>query len=247
MDVADAASIDRARDLIGREARQAGLAGLVNNAGIAFASPLEFAPLDELRQLFEVNVFGLLAVTQAFLPLLRQARGRVVNVSSAASIAVAPFHGPYSATKCSLNALSDALRLELLPFGIHVANIICGSIQTPIWEKAEQFTGQIAERFPAQAVDLYGPAFCQLVAFFRKMGREGVSPEAPARAIAHALTARRPKNTYLVGADARRYAVLQVLVHGRLRDRIVLRTIGLSATGGGPVKVDGREAQKAVR
>ena len=121
MDVTDQASIERAKGQVSQAVGDSGLAGLVNNAGIGFVSPLEFAPLDELRRLFEVNVFGLLAVTQAFLPLLRQGRGRVVNISSTASIMVAPFHGPYSASKFAVNGLSDALRLELKPLDVQVS------------------------------------------------------------------------------------------------------------------------------
>jgi short-subunit dehydrogenase len=167
-------------------------------------------------------------VTQACLPLLRQARGRIVNVSSIASIVVAPFHGPYSATKWAVNGLSNALRLELLPLGVHVALLICGSIQTPIWDKAFHLTGRIVEHFPPEALQLYGRAFSGLREAFLKMGREGVPPEHAARAIGHALTARRPKNTYFVGPDARQLALLQMMIHGRLRDRLILHTLGLS-------------------
>ena len=138
MDVTDADSIARTREQIARLAGESGLAGLVNNAGVGFTSPLEFVPLDELRWMFEVNVFGLLAVTQAFLPLLRQRRGRIVNISSTASLTVAPFHGPYSATKLSVNGLSNALRLELRPHGVQVAVVICGSIADPDLGKSER-------------------------------------------------------------------------------------------------------------
>ncbi|MCK5428705.1 MAG: SDR family NAD(P)-dependent oxidoreductase, partial [Anaerolineales bacterium] len=103
LDVTDEDSIAQAKGVVSQAVGDAGLLGLVNNAGVSFTSPLEFVPLDELRWLFEVNFFGLLAVTQKFLPLLRQAQGRIVNISSTASSVVAPFHGPYSASKLALN------------------------------------------------------------------------------------------------------------------------------------------------
>ncbi|HUV27575.1 MAG TPA: SDR family oxidoreductase, partial [Anaerolineales bacterium] len=134
MDVTDEASISQAADLVSQMVGEAGLAGLVNNAAIGFTSPLEFVPLDDLRWLFEVNFFGQLAVTQKLLPLLRQAQGRIVNISSTASSVVAPFHGPYSSSKLALNGLTDALRLELKPLGVQVCLILYGSVKTPIWD-----------------------------------------------------------------------------------------------------------------
>ena len=94
LDVTDPPSLDRAQEIVNQEVGEQGLWGLVNNAAIGFVSPLEFAPMDDFRWLYEVNVFGLLTITQKFLPLIRQARGRIVNISSTASSAVAPFHGP---------------------------------------------------------------------------------------------------------------------------------------------------------
>jgi NAD(P)-dependent dehydrogenase (short-subunit alcohol dehydrogenase family) len=115
LDVTDQGSIDLARNQVAHSIGEEGLTGLVNNAGVGFTAPLEFVPLQDLRWLFEVNVFGVLAVTQAFLPLLRQTRDRIVNVSSTAALLVAPFYGRYSASKLSLNGLSNAFRLELGP------------------------------------------------------------------------------------------------------------------------------------
>ena len=227
LDVTDQASIAQARDEIGLAVGDAGLVGLVNNAGVAFQSPLEFVPLDKLRWLFEVNFFGPLAVTQVFLPLLRQARGRIVNVSSTATLAVAPFHGPYTASKFSLNGLSHALRLELKPFGIQVSIMICGSIRTPIWDKADGLTAQITQTYPPQTWELYGSAFRKLRDYFARMGRSGIPPEAAAPAVVHALTAKRAKLIYYVGPDAHLYRIAEKLVHGRLRDWVIMRSIGI--------------------
>ncbi len=227
MDVTDADSIARAREQIGRLAGETGLAGLVNNAGVGFVSPLEFVPLDELRWMFEVNVFGLLAVTQAFLPLLRQRRGRIVNISSTASLVVAPFHGPYSATKLSVNGLSNALRLELQPHGVQVSVVICGSILTPMWEKGAGLVKRVTRDFPPEAMVLYGKPLLKVREYFDKIGQAGVPPENAARAIAHALTARRARQTYFVGPDANLYKFAERLMFGRLRDWIIVRTTGV--------------------
>lgn len=227
MDVTEQASIERARDQVCQAVGEAGLTGLVNNAGVGFSSPLEFVPLDELRWMYEVNVFGLLAVTQAFLPLIRQAHGRIVNLSSTASILVAPFHGSYSSTKLAVNGLSNALRLELKPHGVQVSVVVCGSIQTPIWDKARQISARISKRFPQQAAVLYGKAFRGMGEYFNRLGEAGVPPEAAARAIAHALTARRARQTYFVGPDAQLYRFAEHFLYGRLRDWVILRSTGI--------------------
>jgi short-subunit dehydrogenase len=203
----------------------AGLAGLVNNAGVGFLSPLEFVPLDELRWLFEVNFFGLLAVTQSFLPLLRQRRGRIVNISSTASIFIVPFHGPYSTSKLGVNGLSDALRLELKPHGVQVSLVVCGSIKTPMWEKGSYLSERVSKSFPPQALDIYGEHYNRLREYFFRLGKVGVPPEAVSKQITHALTARRAKNTYYVGSDAKFYNIASKLLYGRLRDWAIMLNI----------------------
>src|SRR5438093_1841345 len=137
MDVTDPTSIARAREQVERALAGAPLEGLVNNAGIPAAGPLELFPLDELRRVLEVNLVGVLAVTQAFLPLLKASRGRIVNMSSIAGLGALPFMGPYAASKFALEAMSDSLRRELLPFGVRVIVIEPGSFKTAIWSKVE--------------------------------------------------------------------------------------------------------------
>ena len=227
MDVTDQASIMRAREQVGQSVGEAGLAGLVNNAGVGFTSPLEFVPMDEIRWLYDVNVFGLLAVTQAFLPLLRQAKGRIVNISSTASIMVAPFHGPYSSSKLAVNGISNALRLELKPHGVQVSVVVCGSINTPMWEKGGEIVARVSSRFPPQAMELYGKAFRRLGEYFNRIGKAGIPPEAAARQIAHALSAPRPKHTYYVGPDANFYKIADHFISGRLREWFILRATGV--------------------
>jgi NAD(P)-dependent dehydrogenase (short-subunit alcohol dehydrogenase family) len=212
LDVTDEASILRAKEQISQIVGDAGLWGLVNNAAVAFTSPLEFASIDKMRWLFEANFFGVLAVTQKFLPLIRQASGRIVNISSTASIVVAPFHGPYSTAKFALNALTDALRLELRPLGVKVSLIIFGSVRTPMWGKGTQTESN----------------YRILINYFRRMGESGISSEEASHAIVHALSARQPKTRYYVGTDAKLFNFFNYFLHGRLRDWVIMRLIGLS-------------------
>jgi NAD(P)-dependent dehydrogenase (short-subunit alcohol dehydrogenase family) len=226
LDVIDSESISKAKQEIFRAVGDAGLWGVVNNAGIAFLSPLEFAPLHSLRRLFEVNVFGLLAVTQAFLPLVRQARGRIVNVSSEAAFAVAPFHGPYSASKLAVGGFSDALRRELKPLGVQVSVIIAGSINTPIWEKVAELSDQVARRQPPETGELYGKHYTKVREFLLGMGRGAIAPQVVAYAIAHALTAKQAKHCYLVGRDAQLFYLLNKLAPEAVQEWISSRFTG---------------------
>ena len=138
LDVADQATIDASRKTVASELVDGALHGLVNNAGITVQGPLEYLPLDEMRKQMEVNVTGQIAVTQAFLPYLRTARGRIVFMSSIAGRAPAlPFIAPYSASKKALEAIGESLKVELMADGIGVSLIEPGSIATEIWEKGD--------------------------------------------------------------------------------------------------------------
>lgn len=203
------------------------LAGLINNAGIGFAAPLECAPLPEVRRLFDVNVFGVLAVTQAFLPQLRQARGRVVNISSTASLFVAPFHGPYSASKLALNGLNHALRRELGPLGVDVVLVIAGSVNTPIWTKPSERGAELYQRFASEAAAVYDLRYRRLLEFFSRMGSRGLASETAARQICQAITDQRPRNTYFVGPDAQLFRFASPILYGRVRDWVLSRLIGV--------------------
>ncbi len=202
-----------------------GLAGLVNNAGIAGGGPIEFVPVDAVRRIFEVNVFGLLAVTQACLPLLRQARGRVVNVGSIAGRAVSPMVVPYGMSKHAVEALTDGLRLELGTAGLLASVIEPGAVKTPIWDKGVEALGEAKRTLPAEALERYG---AKLQVFGKVLGRlneRGVSTELVADAIVHALESPRPKTRYLVGTDAKIRALISRFLPNRLVDRLVLGAI----------------------
>jgi NAD(P)-dependent dehydrogenase (short-subunit alcohol dehydrogenase family) len=216
LDITNATAISAAAQTIGTETGDRGLAGLVNNAGIGVMGPLEFVPIDRLRLQLEVNLIGHVAVTQACLPLLRKATGRIVNISSLAGLMSMPMLGPYSASKYALEAVSDALRQELAPSKVHVACIEPALIDTPILSGSEQAAESALSAMPREGRELYWP-------FFERMQRTSAinakasPPDVVARAVVHALTASRPKTRYIAGAMRWQFFVLSKLPD-RLRD-----------------------------
>jgi NAD(P)-dependent dehydrogenase (short-subunit alcohol dehydrogenase family) len=219
LDVTDAEQIRAAAEGVD------GLDGLVNNAGIALAGPLELIPVDELRHQLEVNLVGQIAVTQAFLTALRRAKGRVVFMGSIAGRSALPFLGPYAASKHALEAVADSLRVELRPFGIHVSIVEPGTIKTPIWTRSAARADELTMELQDGRLDeLYG----ERIAAFRKIamrrGEAGASPLAVAKVVEEALTADRPHTRYLVGRDAKLRAGFERLPD-RLRDRIYERVL----------------------
>ena len=227
LDVTDAASIDQARQLVTGLVGEVGLAGLVNNAGIAVAGPLEAVPIPDLRRQFEVNVIGQVAVTQAFLPLLRKGRGRIVNMGSIAGRAALPLMGPYSASKFALEALTDALRLEVQQWGIQVSIVEPGAIATPIWEKSGAKADELEASTVGELKDLYAAVVAGVRGRVAEAAARAIPAEAVARAVEHALTADRPKTRYLVGRDATLRAIMVKLLPDRLSDRLMTRILNL--------------------
>ena len=227
LDVTDPDQIATSAERIAGEVGGTGLDGLVNNAGIAVMGPLETTPLEDLRRQIEVNLVSQVAVTQAMLPLIRIARGRVVFLSSIGGRMAMPFGAPYHASKYGIEAVVDCLRQELRPWQIDVVAIEPGSIDTPIWERGEGIADEVAERAPAAQEELYGEKIKRFRGAVRRTAERGISPEKVANAVQHALTARRPRTRYLVGADARGQALLSRLLPDRVMDRVVARAMGI--------------------
>ncbi|HTX56417.1 MAG TPA: SDR family oxidoreductase [Candidatus Acidoferrales bacterium] len=224
LDVTVPADVTRAVQTV----REAGdtLVGLVNNAGIAVAGPLEFLPLDALRHQFEVNTFAPIAMVQAAMPMLRQSRGRIVNVGSIAGRLSAPFVGPYSASKAALASLTDALRQELVRFGIAVSLLEFASVKTPIWQKGRTGRDRLVASMPPEAMTYYGPMVDAIVAQTQREEREGMDPQIIAGTVLAALRAPKPRERYLIGGKARIQAVAAVLPPGT-RDALVKRAMQL--------------------
>lgn len=223
LDVTDRDLARAAADEVERVVGRPWLDGLVNNAGIAVAGPLEFLTPEMVRRQFDVNLFGQLWVTQALLPALRAARGRVVNVGSIGGRLGFPFIAPYQASKAALDSLTRSLRRELRPWGIHVALIEPGSVATPIWEKGARDAAALAEQLPPQATELYGPVMARSEEITAGMADRAQPVEPVTEAIHHALTARKPRPRYLLGRDARQMAAVTALLPERVVDRLVAR------------------------
>lgn len=234
LDVTDAAAVAEARDAVAAAVGDAGLQGLVNNAGIVVTGPLEALSLDELRRQFDVNLFGVVVTTQAFLDLIRAGRGRIVNMSSIMGCLSTPFTGPYCMSKFALEAYTDALRMELAPWRIPVAAVEPGSIATPIWDKGRQAGEAHVGRWDERTRALYEPRMRAMAEASARMARKGIPPERVADAVVHALTAARPRTRYVVGADCRFLRLLARWVPDRLRDRLILRGLGLDRAGTPP-------------
>ena len=216
IDVADGDSISRAVAEIGERLGGSRLAGLVNNAGIAVGGPQEHLALSEWRRQFEVNVFGLVDLTQRLLPHLLAARGRVVNISSMGGKVSTPFMAPYSASKFAVEAITDALRIELAPFGVWAACVEPGAVKTEIWKKGDELIAERKAELPAVAHQRYAALMTAMEKFTANSAKNGVEAIKVARAIEHALLARRPRTRYPVGPDAH----VGMFLHWLLPDRV---------------------------
>jgi len=224
LDVTDPVSVDEAARTVAATGHV--LRAVVNNAGVAVAGPLEFLPVGELRRQFEINVFGAVAVAQAFLPQLRASHGRLVFVGSISGRLSVPFIAPYSASKFALRAIADAMRIELRPAGIAVSLIEPSSVKTPIWQKGRDSREALLASLPPKALEYYAR---EIDAVFAQIGREeraAMPVRDVSRAVLHAITARTPKARYLLGGGARAGSIV-ALLPAALRDRALRASMRL--------------------
>jgi len=227
IDVTDVSSVARAAEAVASALNDEGLFALVNNAGISLSGPLEFIPLDQLRTQLETNVIGQVAVTQAFMPLLRRGRGRVINIGSESGILSVPLGGPYCASKFAMEALTDSLRMELRPWGISVSMVAPGFVATPIIDKDRDNWSEIKQRLPQEARKLYDPSINSANRFVDKIRRFESSPDSVAKTVGKALTAKRPKRRYIAGRGARIYPIFARHTPVPLRDWILMKMLGI--------------------
>ena len=216
LDVTSETQVAAAREKVDEAVGSEGLTALVNNAGIPLGGPLEFLSMEDFRREVDVNLFGAVSVTQAFLPLIRSARGRIVNISSMSGFIALPFMSPYAATKFALRAVTDSLRVELRPWGIPVSIIEIGDVRTRIWEKSLAVIEKAAGDLSPIGRELYGPVV-EIREWFRP---HGIEPAEVARVVEKAVSSRRPKARYVVGKDARFMDVVRRLPV-RLRDALI--------------------------
>lgn len=205
-------------------AGRGGLDGLVNNAGVAIPGPLETIPIEEFRRQIEVNLIGQVAVTQALLAQIREARGRIVFISSIGGRIAFPLTGAYHAAKFGVEAVGDSLRQELRPWKIAVSIVEPGSIATPIWDRGERASEEIGARVGAQE-ELYGEAIVGLRRVVKRLARRGIAPQRVAEVIEEALDARRPRSRYLVGVDAKLQAALKIVIPTPISDWAIARAM----------------------
>ena len=226
IDVTEGDSIEAAAAEIQEAVGRAGLDALVNNAGIAVSGPLEVVKIERIRRQLEVNVVGQIAVTQAMLPMLRAARGRIVNMGSVSGRLAGPYLGPYCASKFAIEAFSDSLRVELAPWGISVSLVEPVSIVSDIWDKAlEEIERLKAETSPAGR-ELYNESFESMAKITNDCVRTALPVEKVTKAVRHALTARRPKTRYLVARPPGKVLFpLFCALPDRVRDWIIRRVV----------------------
>jgi NAD(P)-dependent dehydrogenase (short-subunit alcohol dehydrogenase family) len=222
IDVAKQRSISAAKRKIERAVGDDGLAGLVNNAGIGGGGPIEFLDLKDLYETLDVNLFGQIAVTQAFLPLIRRARGTIVFVSSIGGRVASPFMSPYNISKFGMEALGESLRQELKPWDIDVVVVEPGSIDTEIWGKGEETMRDRLSEMSPDGRRLYGKQLSRFGEGIRETASRGIPPERVARVIHRAIRSDNPRHRYLVGTDAR--------VAARLKDALPDRTFSKLAS-----------------
>ncbi|HZY74956.1 MAG TPA: SDR family NAD(P)-dependent oxidoreductase [Jatrophihabitantaceae bacterium] len=230
IDLTDAAGLaDTHREVAEQLRREGltGLAGLINNAGKSVDGPLELTPVDELAESFAVNVVGTVAVTQAFLPLLRPAHGRIVNMGGAAGRVAMPMYGALSASKAALDSVSDVLRMELLRQGIRVSYIEPGALQTTFFERSAEARARNGYAGSADSQAIYAAAMERSTKAMSTMKPGPLQPVV--KAVEHALTAKRPAPRYVVGRDAKLITGVVRRLPTRTRDKAILRTMDLPA------------------
>jgi NAD(P)-dependent dehydrogenase (short-subunit alcohol dehydrogenase family) len=220
IDVTDEGTIAATRERI-EQVTGGRLAGLVNNAGIIVAGPIETLDLDTLRRQLEVNVTGQVAVTQAFLPQIRAARGRIVLMASIGGRMSLPYLSPYHASKFAIEGVGDSLRQEMRRFGVSVSIIEPGSIATPFWSKGTDQIDQIVSAMGPEQRELYEGSARAAAKAASEAEARGIAPDRVAKAVEHALTSSRPKTRYLIGIDARVQATVRKWLPDRLLDRLV--------------------------
>jgi NAD(P)-dependent dehydrogenase (short-subunit alcohol dehydrogenase family) len=204
-----------------------GLFALVNNAGIGPPQAVELTDLDEFRRVLEVNTVSPLRMIQACLPLLREGRGRIVNISSMNGYIAMPMIGAYSASKFALEALSDALRIELRPWGIPVSVIRPGQVRTPIFDKARLALEERGKVLPQELAGGYGTLYARALKVNERGAKAATSTRAVAKAVLKALRSRRPKTHYVVGADAFGLQFLQAAIPVKWMDSLMGNVMGL--------------------
>lgn len=223
-DVTDHLAIESAFDIVKGKVNDEGLTALINNAGMAVSGPIKHIPMDRFRHQFEVNVFGLVKVTQVFLPLLGGEAGspyppgRIINISSISGLIANPFMGPYSASKFAVEAISDVMRREFSIYGIKVICLQPGVIRSEIWSKAR------SEPRDYGSTD-YDYILAKQDNIIDSIEKRAISPEFVSRAIEHAITQKRPRPRYIIAKKSWMIRLIAHIIPSRITDRIFTRNM----------------------
>lgn len=223
LDVTDADDVGRLASVL-----PDGLDALVNNVGVAVAGPVESLDRQAVLHQFDVNLAGPLDVTRHVLPHLRRARGRIVFISSINGLVSFPFTGMYNASKFAVEAVADCLRVELAPFGVQVALVEPGVVDTDPWHTMDQQIDEIEAALPADLRDLYGGHLAGERRLVERIRRGAVPPDDVARTVQRVLVSRRPRPRSTVGRDARTMRAMRTVLPARALDAVWLRGLGLS-------------------
>lgn len=229
LDVTNPVQVESAVEVVRQALGGQKLAGLVNNAGIANMGPLALQSMEQFQAHFEVNVFGLLRATKAFLPLLGMDQdldgnpGRIINITSVGGRLASPFLGAYTATKHAVESMTDSLRRELAVFGIDAIAVGPGAVKTPIWDKAEQ-----DNRDTPYSDSLWAEPIEKFSQTMLDGGRDGLNPEIIARTIETALTAPKPKARYAPVPQKFTNFTLPLLLPKRMVDGVFWKRFGMT-------------------
>ncbi|MFD6161538.1 SDR family oxidoreductase [Nocardia sp. NPDC060256] len=197
------------------------LHAVVNNAGIQVNAPVEALPMAQWRNVFEVNLFGHIAVTQALLPALLRSKGRVINISSVGGKVAMATYGAYAGTKFAMEAVSDSLRREVAPLGVQVVVIEPGGVRTEMAVRGIETANSLATGMTPEQDKRYGELVRANYRFMDAGTSSGVTADAAARVIAKAVTARRPHTRYTIGRDAAMVTRLTRILSDRTLDRVL--------------------------
>ncbi len=228
LDVTDESGIEAAVEALSAELGDNGLAGLVNNAGVALGGPIEYLPIETWRTQLEVNVIGQVAVTKAFMPLIRLGKGRILFIGSAGGRVGTPMMGPYNASKFALEGIAEAFREELRPWGLKVVLIEPGAIKTNIWDKGREQADELEQSLGPEANERYGALYKALRKLVDRQDRSGIAPERVAKVVERALFSANPRARYLIGPDAKAMGVVARALPDRAKDALMRRASGLN-------------------
>lgn len=237
IDVCEQPSIDAA---VAHIAAGGGLDALVNNAGVGAGGPVELLDVEDWRDVFETNFFGLVALTKAVFPMIDASDGRFVHIGSIAGRVAAPGMGPYSATKHAVAALNWSLRSEVARIGRMSSSVVePGEIKTAIWDKAEEQVDDMTKRLEqAGLTERYRWLMDMFSGFLAEANEKAIEPDRVAEAVEHALTAKRPKARYLVGTDAKIQAKI-ALLPDRAREFVLRKAADVLIKNGKKIEVGG--------